>query len=687
MHRISLQFSHAVAATLGLLSVVAAGGPLAGQTWEPVGPPGGVAGSLTVAPNPAGLVYMAANVPPNLGNTVFRSVDGGRSWRTVPGQQVADLLAVDPRNGATLYGQLISGGSLRLAKSLDGGRHWQFADRGLQAAETAQAIVQLVVDPVVDSRLYVPTGIGLYESDDGAASWHLSAFAGVVVTQLAIDPGNPLHRFAAVVLPVAGSCDPEISLCAFAEVMESHDGGRTWASTGFRNLEDVGETPPTQLVIGPGALYALDGGAVFRRPAGRRWAATATLPQPVVQLAISPAGQLYAGGFGVYTSVDGGASWQPESATAAPFDQVSSLAVLPDADETVLASSFDLTWRSVNRGDSWLPATAGPPRWFVTAVAVGADSAVYSGVQFRGIERSADQGGSWQLRSQGLKLQVPPFTEDQESYVVDTIAADPTNPAILYTFISRTVADYGLYRTTDSGRSWQLLPHLPAKPNGFPQILAVSSAAPANLYATVAEFADPEGGGPTYVLLHSADSGKHWTRLLEDTLPIVAFAADPRQARTLYALSFAAGLKKSTDGGATWQNAGSAGLGEVVDSDGNSVVIDPQRSTTLYVQVTTGVYVSHDGGATFTPMNGGLAAPFSCQQLVIDPQTPDNLYLLTGSTILRWRPDLDTWQPLAAGLPDISLFSTAVLTIDPRHPQVLYLATNGRGVYRLDLGP
>jgi photosystem II stability/assembly factor-like uncharacterized protein len=542
------------------------------------------------------------------------------------------------------------------------------------------------VDPAMGSRLYVPTGIGLFASDDAGASWHGTAFAGVVVTQFTIDPENSLHRFAALILPVAGSCDPELSLCQFAEVMESHDGGTTWATTGFRYLEDGAEDPPTQLAIGPGALYALAGGVVYRRPAGRRWAATAAPPQPVAQLAISPAGQLYAAAFGVYSSVDGGNSWQPEGATSAPFDQLTSLAVLPDADETVLASSFDVIWRSVDRGGSWLAATAGPPRWFVTAVAVGADSAVYSGVQFRGIERSTDQGGSWQLRSQGLGLAVPPFTEDQESYVIDTIAADPANPATLYTFISRTVAEYGLYKTTDSGLTWQLLPHLPTAPNAFPQVLAVDSAAPANLYATVAEFADPEGSAPAYVLLHSSDRGRHWTRLLADSLPIVAFAADPRQARTLYALSFAEGLKRSTDGGATWQAAGSAGLAEVVDSIGNSLVIDPQRSTTLYVQVTTGVYVSHDAGATFTAMTGGLAAPFSCQQLVIDPQTPENLYLLTGTSVLRWRPDLATWQPLGAGLPDLTQLGTGVLTIDPQHPQVLYLTTNGRGLYRLDLG-
>ncbi len=57
------------------------------------------------------------------------------------------------------------------------------------------------------------------------------------------------------------------------------------------------------------------------------------------------------------------------------------------------------------------------------------------------IWKSADQGKTWTLKPAGLN----PKTE------VETIAVDPSNPAIVY-----ASTNYGFYRSEDAGESWQL---------------------------------------------------------------------------------------------------------------------------------------------------------------------------------------------------------------------------------------
>jgi photosystem II stability/assembly factor-like uncharacterized protein len=654
-----------------LLTSVPLGAPLAAQQWRPVGPPGGIFGPLAAAASRPETIYLLGSPSSDQQGTLYRSDDAGRSWQTVPGPLLFNLLAVDPRHASTLFG-VLAGAPHRLAKSLDGGKSWVPADKGLAAVEAQAYPVAPVFDPGKQPRLFLPTAFGLFESDDAGHSWGLRALSDVFILGFSIDPGHPSRWYAMVTLPVSSPCNPDTESCFFADVLESQDHGLTWSST---HLPSAPGAVPTQLLAGAGAQYVLDGTRVLRRSEGRHWVAATPLPLAATRFALAPSGLLHAAtSIGVYTSADDGRSWLPPAAAPQPIDTIVSLAVLPDAVETVLASGFEEIWRSDDRGGSWLSSSAGLLGHDIDSLAVAADSKVYVAVPFEGIFRSADGGAAWKKRNGGLGVDLPPFTGDVASFTVLDLSSDPHDPATLYATLERGSLDHiDLARTANAGRSWQVLPRPPA---GLGHVV-VDPSSSQSLYA-IGSVTAPG------VLLHSGDGGGTWSQLLADRLGVFVFALDPQRPGTLYAWTFSRGLLKTTDGGASWQEAARQ-LPELASSDSDTLVVDPQDSQTLYAGTVHGVYVSHDGGASFTAMAQGLPAVTYSRKLLVDPRAPSRLYLLDQAGVFRWLADQQTWVPLDSGLP-ASVYLGYRFALDPQHPEVLYLGVFDHGLYRLDLG-
>ncbi|HXM70414.1 MAG TPA: hypothetical protein VN970_04725, partial [Thermoanaerobaculia bacterium] len=308
------------------------------------------------------------------------------------------------------------------------------------------------------------------------------------------------------------------------------------------------------------------------------------------------------------------------------------------------------------------------------SLAVAADSKAYVAVPFEGIFRSVDGGASWKKRNGGLGVDLPPFTGDVASFTVLDLSSDPHDPATLYATVERGSLDHiDLARTANAGRSWQVLPRPPA---GLGHVV-VDPSSSQSLYA-IGSVTAPG------VLLHSDDGGGTWSQLLADRLGVFAFAIDPQLPGTLYAWTFSRGLLKTTDGGASWQEAARQ-LPDLANSASDTLVVDPQDSQTLYAGTVHGVYVSHDGGASFTAMAQGLPAVTYSRKLLVDPRAPSRLYLLDQAGVFRWLADQQTWVPLDSGLP-ASFYLGYRFALDPQHPEVLYLGVFDHGLYRLDLG-
>jgi photosystem II stability/assembly factor-like uncharacterized protein len=103
---------------------------------------------------------------------VFRSDDGGRSWKKVPLSTThshIDVMAVtpDPREPKTIYVATHEAG---VFKSTDGGLSWKQANHGLGGMD----VHGLAVDPNAPATLYAAIrekGDGVYRTTDGGEKW------------------------------------------------------------------------------------------------------------------------------------------------------------------------------------------------------------------------------------------------------------------------------------------------------------------------------------------------------------------------------------------------------------------------------------------------------------------------------------------------------------------------------------
>src|SRR5919198_6268059 len=128
----------------------AAGVALAGVgVWGPsLGPLGGDVTALAFDPHDPSTVYAGADS----GAGVFKSSDGGRSWRAVNSGLTGDhatnveALAVDPKMPSTVYAGTRDG----VFRSADGGRRWT-------ATLTGQWVSAVAIDPRRTATVYAGT--------------------------------------------------------------------------------------------------------------------------------------------------------------------------------------------------------------------------------------------------------------------------------------------------------------------------------------------------------------------------------------------------------------------------------------------------------------------------------------------------------------------------------------------------
>ncbi len=103
---------------------------------------------------------------------LFRSEDGGRSWKKValPAKHShLDVMAVSPdlRDAKTIYVATHETGVL---KSTDGGATWREVNNGLGGSD----VHGLAIDPNTPSKLHVAVrekGEGVYRTTDGGGKW------------------------------------------------------------------------------------------------------------------------------------------------------------------------------------------------------------------------------------------------------------------------------------------------------------------------------------------------------------------------------------------------------------------------------------------------------------------------------------------------------------------------------------
>jgi len=617
-----------------------------------------------------------------------RGGEAHADWMSIgPAGGVVTALAIDPSNSGTMYagtstaGIAAQGGSV--FKSADGGETWRATGTGLPN-RTVQAFA---IDPATPSTVYAVTDGGVFKSQDGGVSWEAAGFAGTFTYawSVAIDPTS------------AGTV-----YVGAETVFKSTDAGATWsaASTGlpfFTSVRALAIDPTA-----PSTMYAATSDGGFKSTdGGANWnTMNVGLPDTIIyeRLAIDPTNPstLYAQTYdtvldwygGVFKSTDAGATWNAANG-GLPGDKVQALAIDPTAPSTVYVGLYNEgVFKSTDGGTAWGAMNDGLSNLFTPALAIDhATGTVFVGTGL-GVFKSTDGAASWRaansgLRSTGVSLLAATrgavyavtgvgflskstgSAEDWRSVgldnrIVTALAIAPTSPLTLYAGGTVAFAAYPeLHRSTDGVRSWKFLV-VPSPSRGTVLALAVDPSNALTVYAAT-----------SYGVEKSTDGGETWSGFgsgLDG--PGTALAIAPTSRQTLYATGYLRGAFKSSDGGASW-----SATSLPAEAEGAALAIDPTDAAWVYAGTQLGVFRTTDGSVW------SLSLPsVQVHALAIDPTVPSTVYAATNSGVFKSPDRGETWSAMNAGLPNMDVVSLAVAPSTG-----LYAGTYGRGVFETSL--
>lgn len=316
-------------------------------------------------------------------------------------------------------------------------------------------------------------------------------------------------------------------------------------------------------------------------------------------------------GGGIWKTTDAGRVWKPI------FDKervasIGALAIAPSDPKILFAGTGEQTagdgvYKSTNQGETWTHIGLDETR-FIQAVIVdphnpdvliaGANSiGVYvfsrpspTGTFTipRGVFKTEDGGKTWKQT----------LSNDATAGVFD-LEADPDDANVLYASLyippsgpkeSGVEANSLLYKSTDEGSSWQLLPAkgLPEKGRGRMGVAVAPGTHGQRLYAIV-----DQG------FFRSDDAGATWTQSTQDPRVIgnqyfSRIFVDTKNPDTLYVAQTS--LYRSTDGGHTFESFVGAPSGD----DFHLLWIDPRNPKRLFLGVDQGAILSVDAGGTWS---------------------------------------------------------------------------------------
>jgi photosystem II stability/assembly factor-like uncharacterized protein len=279
-----------------------AAAPARAQAWRPMGPPGGDVRSLAADPHDPRVLYLGTT-----DGHIFGSRDGGEHWQILgrAGSRldgVVTSIVVDPRNAQVLYAGTwtldgeAGGGVFR---SADGGKSWR--PTGLEG-KAVRALAQAPSDP---DLLVAGALDGVYRTRDDGQSWESISPAGHDELRnfdsVAVDPQRPDTIYAGT----------------FHLPWKTTDGGAHWVSIHAGMIDDsdvfsieVDRSNPRRLFASAcSGIYRSDSaGALWKKIQGIPFSARRT---HVLQQDPRHPATVYAGTTeGLWKTTDAGAVWR-----------------------------------------------------------------------------------------------------------------------------------------------------------------------------------------------------------------------------------------------------------------------------------------------------------------------------------------------------------------------------------------
>jgi len=646
---------------------------------------------LAVDPRDARVWYIAT-----AGGGVWKTTNAGTTFSPIfddQGSHSIGCVTIDPKDSLVVWvgsGENNSQRSVSMGdgvyKSVDGGKSWK--NVGLEKSEH---IGRIVVDPRDSNVVYVaaqgplwaPGGDrGLYKTTDGGATWKnvLSISENTGVTDLVLDPSNPDTLYAAayqrrrhVFTLIDGG--PESS------IHKSVDGGKTWTKlkTGLPK-EDMGRIGLAMATNNPKVVYAIvestrkAGGIFVTKDGGASWKKVndyvSGSPQYYQEITVDPndGERLYSADVYVRVSEDGGKTWRKLGEEWKHVDNHSIWIDPANSDHLLIGCDGGL-YETFDRAETWNFKANLPITQFYR---VSADDAlpfysIYGGTQdnfsLGGPSRTTDAKGivnaDWYVTQGGDGFRSIPdpkdpnivYAESQNGGLVrfdkrtgealdiqpqpngnmDPLRMNWDSPLIVSPHDSNRIyfaAQY-LFRSDDRGNAWKavspdLTRHIDR--NSLPVmgrvwgIDAVAKGASTSWFGNLVSLAEsPLQEGLLYTgsddgLIHvSEDGGEHWRKIdriagVPDMTYVSRLEASQHDANVVYAAfdnhktgDFKPYVLKSADRGRTWTSI----AGDLPPrGSAYALVEDRVDPKLLYVGTEYGLFFTQNGGSTWIPLKG-----------------------------------------------------------------------------------
>jgi photosystem II stability/assembly factor-like uncharacterized protein len=280
------------------------------------------------------------------------------------------------------------------------------------------------------------------------------------------------------------------------------------------------------------------------------------------------------------------------------------------------------------------------------------------------IQRSSDGGKTWEPVGNKFAYEGSPGThqwydgtqhpwEFKRVWHLEPSLADPDT-------VYAGVEDAALFRSDDSGQTWQELPGL--------------RDAKGHLW-------QPGAGG---MCLHT-------------------IVLDPSDSQRIFAAISAAGTFRSDDAGKTWRpvNNGLKSQFELPDPDADvghcvhRIAMHPSRPNVLFMQKHWDVMRSDDAGGSWREVSGNLPTDFGFP-IDVHAHEPDTIYVVPIKSdsehyppegklrVYRSRTGGDEWEPLTKGLPQKDCYVNVLrdsMAVDSLDSCGVYFGTTGGQVY------
>jgi photosystem II stability/assembly factor-like uncharacterized protein len=602
---------------------------------------GGTIGAVAVAPGDESVLYVGegentlrGNVSEGLGG-MWRSNDGGRSWKNLGLKETRHIvrIVIDPQNPNNVWvaamGHLFGPNSERgVYKTTDGGKSW----RKVLFVNNDTGCSDLVMEPGNPSVLYAGMwhvrrtpysmesggeGSGLYKSTDGGETWkNLTAKKGLPggtwgVVDVAVAPSNTDKVYALVENAKGG-------------LFVSEDGGESWTLTSSDNNIRQRAWYYNKIFVDPkneDLIYCLNVECMRSLDGGKTFKSVATPHSDHHDLWIDPADgkrMIIADDGGAQISFDAANSWsQLNNQPTAQIYRVTTDNSFPyrilgaqQDNSTVRIKSRSAT-AGITEAD-WEP-TAGAESGYVVADPLNPDI-VYGGNYGGYLSRLDHKTGEnrainvWPDNPMGAGADVLKY-RFQWNF---PIFFSPNNPKRLYT------AGNHLFVTENEGQSWEVIsPDLTTNDKAK----QASSGGPitkdntsVEYYCTIFTAAESAlekdllwTGSDDGLIYVSRDAGKNWKNV---TPPAAGkwmmwncVETDPFKKGSAYFVGtkyklddFTPYIFKTEDYGSTWKLI-TTGIDKMHFA--RTLRADKKRPGLLYAGTEYGMYISYDDGGSW----------------------------------------------------------------------------------------